>query len=70
MIRLSRNAKYRINNLEFVYIGFVEGDYNCDKCGQRRQKTHWFIQGLEDNPTQVAKYGSECIKHVDIKEVK
>ena len=54
----------------FIYDGIWEG-YICDGCGRERKKLHTFIipyKGDMSNLTQVAKYGSSCIKKIDIKE--
>ena len=55
----------------FTYEGYRECGYNCDRCGRVRKRLHIFYQGniKTGNLTQVAKYGSECLKHIKINSV-
>jgi len=54
----------------FIYDGVWEG-FNCDKCGKVRKKIYTFVQGNRKtgNLTQVAKYGSECLKRIKIEKI-
>ena len=63
-MKLIEGKQYLINGDIFTYDGIWEGHW-CDRCGKARRCLA-FIQGKRDNPTQVAKYGSECIKHIEI----
>ena len=64
-MKFGEDNKYLINGHAFIYDGIWQG-HTCDRCGKARECLYAFIQGERTNPTQIAKYGSECIKHIDI----
>lgn len=57
---------YQIHGQDFIYDGVWNG-YNCDKCGKVRNVITFVQNDNNGNPTQVTKYGTECIKSIDIK---
>ena len=65
-MKLIIGKHYKLFGQMFIYDGIWEGHF-CDRCGKAR-KCLTFIQGEPNNPTQVAKYGSECIKYIDIEQ--
>jgi len=71
MIKLIIGEEYELFNASFIYDGFNEGyGHFCDRCGKPRERLHWFHIGNKDNPTNVAKYGAECIRKISINPIK
>ena len=65
-MKLIEGKKYKLFGKIFIYDGIWKG-YNCDRCNRDRENLYVFVQGKRDSPTQVAKYGSECLKTINIK---
>ena len=67
MAKLITGKEYLLYGAAFIYDGFTEAySHWCDRCGKPREYMHWFHIGDIDNPFNVAKYGSECIKHITV----
>ncbi|MFA5037586.1 MAG: hypothetical protein WC479_10485 [Candidatus Izemoplasmatales bacterium] len=71
-MELVEGNKYKLtfkngNSGIFTYTGIYSGsNYRCDACSKDRWETHWFLLGDVNNPTSSQKYGTECIKHINI----
>ena len=65
-MKFIKGNQYTIRNTTFTYDGIWPGHF-CDRCGKPRELLHAFTIGEPGNPSQVTKYGTECIKHINIK---
>jgi hypothetical protein len=70
-MRLVKGTCYRLWGECVLYLGYSPADgliYPCDQCGKERTRLHWFIDACRPhNPRVSYKYGSECVRHLDLK---
>lgn len=59
---------YEKYNIELIYTGNEKQMYfTCDNCGREINNLHFFCVGDPCNPSEVYKFGSECVKKCIVK---